>query len=103
MNKRQQGWLIIGVSVLFMLFIVAARIIFSPEPDCEPGQPRKTVILLDRSEDLNPKTVSAIVARTMTVIEEQVQVGELVSIFTISDDAKNVMTPVFSACKPRKT
>lgn len=103
MNKRQQGWLIIAGSVMFLLLIIVAKAWITPEPDCELGQPRKTVILLDRSEDMEPKTVSAIVARAMSVIEEQVQVGELVSVFTVSDDTKSVMMPIFSACKPRKT
>ena len=102
MNKRMQAWIIIVVSVLFLLLLVTAKLIFQPKPVCDPSIKSKTVIVIDHSEEVSTQTINAIVERTWKFIEKNVPDGERVSVFMLSKISSKDLKASFSECKPRK-
>lgn len=102
MDTRVKAWWLIGASVAFLVALLGAKIMFTPKPICDPAIKAKTVIVIDQSETVPKQTADAIVERTWQFVDERVQEGELVSVFTLSQLSKNNLAATFSACKPRK-
>lgn len=101
MTQRQKAYYIIFGSVIFLIIIFSLKLFLTKKPVCDPGVKSKTVILIDRSEGVASQTIEAIVNRTWAHIEENVNVGELVTIYDLTQDSKNNLKPIFEACKPR--
>lgn len=102
MEKRKQAWLIIAGSVAFLAALLAAKVLVSTPPICDPAVKSKTVILLDHSEAAAAQTIDSIVERAWKIIDTEVPEGELVSVFTLSRMTKKDFKPSFTACKPRR-
>jgi len=102
MNRRNQAWIIIGGSFTFLGLLLAAKLIFSPAPVCDPSVKSKTVILIDHSEEVAVQTIDAIVERAWKFIDETAKEGELISVFNLTKSSKKELRPTFFACKPRK-
>jgi hypothetical protein len=101
MNSRSKAYLIIGVSVLFLLGLLTAKAVFAPKELCDPNIKSKTVILIDHSEATSRQTADAIVERVWQHIENHAKVGEVISIYKVTHDSRKNLAPTFSACKPR--
>ena len=69
---------------------------------CTADISHATAIVIDRSDDTPSQTLDEIVARTRRLVAEQVQQGELVSLFQISTGSRTRLEPVFSACVPER-
>lgn len=102
LDKRTQAWLIIGGSCAFLVLLIAAKIIVSPKPVCDPDVKSKTVILIDHSEPVATQTLDAIVERAWALVENETREGELVSVFNLSKMTRKELKTSFSTCKPRK-
>jgi hypothetical protein len=100
-NQRRNAYLIIGGSVIFLLGLLLMKVLITPSPVCDPKIKSKTVVLLDRSQGVAKQTTEAIVNRTWQHIEDSVSVGELVTIYDLTQDSKKNLMPIFQACKPR--
>lgn len=100
-NQRKNAYLIIGGSVIFLLGLLLMKVLITPAPVCDPKIKSKTVVLLDRSQGVAKQTTEAIVNRTWQHIEDSVSVGELVTIYDLTQDSKKNLKPIFQACKPR--
>lgn len=107
-KKDKQGLAIVGVVVLGFFALIAAFFVTSSKekPDergCFPTITAKTAILIDRSDDTPLQTVDEIQSRIRKLVSDEVEEGELVSIFYITKDATKALRPVFSACKPQSS
>jgi hypothetical protein len=102
MERRTQAWLIIGGSCAFLGVLLAAKVIITPPPVCDPSIKSKTVIVIDHSEAVASQTLDSIVERAWHMIESEVSEGELVTVFNLSKMSKNELKPSFSGCKPRQ-
>ena len=100
-SQRKKAYLIIGGSVIFLLGLLLMKVLITPAPVCDPKVKSKTVVLLDRSQGVAKQTTEAIVNRTWQHIEDSVSVGELVTIYDLTQDSKKNLKPIFQACKPR--
>lgn len=104
--KDRQGLVILGVVAaafvgLFAFYAVASDREDLDDRSCPSAVTRKTAFLIDRSDDTPTQTVDEIRKRIIRTIDEQVQQGELVSIFYITDRAQKDLRPVFESCKPQ--
>lgn len=99
MNTRKKAWLIIGGSMTFLGLLLAAKLLLTPKPICDPDVHSKTVIVLDHSESVPDQTIETIVDRAWQFVETSTREGELVSVYTLSQLSKNNLKPTFSACK----
>ncbi len=103
MSKRKQALLIITGCLLFLIVLIIGKIVLTPKIEvCDHSIKSKTVILIDHSEPVPQQTINEIVSRAWNFIDQQVQEGELISIFTLTQLSKQKLVPSFSACKPKK-
>lgn len=95
-----------GVCVLTLAAIAANYSLSGKEkPDeqnCVSPVIRKTVIVIDRSDDTPAQTIAEIGARVRNYINGSAQENELISIFEVSSQSATALKPVFSSCVPRK-
>lgn len=96
---------IVACIVILGFLLVAPKLMKGPpvDPDtgCTGDIPRRTVILLDHSEQISSQTRNEIFTRAMRASTEKAITGELISIFYASSLSKKDLTPVFSRCKPK--
>ncbi|MDO8283185.1 MAG: hypothetical protein Q7U10_11295 [Thermodesulfovibrionia bacterium] len=102
MNNRRKAWLTIIGSASFILLIFISKIFITPKPDCNPDVKAKTLIIIDRTEEVATQTADLIVDRAWDFISNKVKEGEKVSVFSITEGSKKNLKPAFSMCKPRK-
>lgn len=100
-SQRKKAYIIIGGSVTFLVGLLLLKVLITPAPVCDSKIKSKTVVLLDRSQGITTQTTEAIVNRTWQHIEDNVAVGELVTIYDLTEDSKKNLKPIFQACKPR--
>lgn len=67
---------------------------------CSAAPQSSTVVVLDRSEQIPQQTQDEILRRVSHTIDSAVEVGELVSVFTIDDLSQRQLLPRFQRCKP---
>lgn len=97
--------LVIAGSTLATIFGLKFWLDGIEKPDnahgCLKSVSGKTIIVLDHSELVPQQTKDEIVARTLKFVQsdEKVQVGDLVSVFTVSRLSKQNLAPIFSFCK----
>jgi hypothetical protein len=101
-KKDQQGYRIIGATLLVTSLGIAGSIISSPKPTCSNNPPHKTVIVLDQSEGGAQQTLDAIGDRARRWLHDSVSIGELVSIYPVSARSDTALRSVFSYCKPKR-
>jgi hypothetical protein len=96
-----------GFSML--AFIAIGAVVLSSKPTakddrgCSADIPGKTVFVLDQTDSLSAQTRAEILARVTRTVDEKVKIGELVTVFSITELSKKNLTPTFSYCKPAKT
>jgi hypothetical protein len=105
-TKDKQGIALAAIAGLAFLGLFAAYITLAnkdplDERLCPKIIERKTVFLIDRSDDTPSQTIVEIKNRIAKTIADEVKDGELVSIFYITDSAQQDLRPVFSMCKPQ--
>lgn len=105
-TKDKQGFALAAIVGLAFLGLFAAYFALSNKKPldarlCGPLIERKTVFLIDRSDDTPTQTITEIKNRIAKTVSNDVQDGELVSIFYITDAAQQDLRPVFSMCKPQ--
>lgn len=104
-RKKAHVLLVVAGLILASVFSARAWINGKERPNIVDGCLKivtgKTVIVLDHSEAIAKQTKDEIVARIFKFIEsnEKVQVGDLVSVFTVSRLSKQNLRPIFSYCK----
>lgn len=106
-TKDKQG---LGlIAVVFAVIVVAMAMNYSlsgrekpNEMNCLSDIARKTVIVIDRSDDTPRQTVEEIAARIRNYVGGTAQENELISIFEVSEGARTALSPIFSACVPKK-
>jgi hypothetical protein len=106
-KKDRQGLMLIAGVIALVVIAFAFSYYRSNEPklderSCPADIARSTAIVIDRSDDTPAQTLDEIVARTKRFVAEQVQQGELVSLFEISGSSRTSLEPVFSACVPQR-
>lgn len=106
-KKDKQGLMLIGAVVLGFAALLALNVKLSDKPDldnrgCASPIDRKTVIIIDRSDDTPKQTIHEIVSRVKAFVSDQAKENELISVFEISGLSRNELEPVFSACVPRR-
>lgn len=104
-KKDKQGILLIAVLVVAAMAAVFVSHAASnrPKPDarnCISPIQAKTVFVIDQSDSIPDQTADEIVKRIGSVIDADVQANELVSIFQVTDGARQNLKPIFSYCKP---
>lgn len=102
MKTRTRAWLIIAGSTLFILLVLMGKLMLTPAPECDPAIKSKTVIVIDRSEEVAKQTADLIAERAWDFVDNRVREGERVSVFFITEGSQNNLKPAFSMCKPRK-
>lgn len=96
--------MIVVCLVILVAVLAGPRVLKAPKADsngCTSDMPGRTVILMDHSEDVSKQTNDEILARVRRAVEEKIAVGELVSVFYVSELSKRNLAPVFSYCKPK--
>jgi hypothetical protein len=101
----RQGRILFAVIGTFVAIILTAVWLQSskPTPDaenCIGKVTRSTVILLDHSERISTQTQDEIIARVNNHIANSVKLNERVSVFALSEDSKNRLAPLMTACMP---
>lgn len=104
--KDRQGLAILGAvgiafAGLLVFFLVATDKEALDDRLCPNPVMRKTAFLIDRSDDTPTQTTDEIRKRIIKIIDNDVQQGELVSIFYITDQIQSDLKPVFESCKPQ--
>lgn len=104
--KDRQGFVILGIVGaifigLFGFFAAASQKEVLDDRLCPKHVLRKTAFLIDRSDDTPTQTVDEIRKRIIETIDNDVQQGELVSIFYISDGIQRNLKSTFESCKPQ--
>jgi hypothetical protein len=108
LSKKDRHGLMLIATVLALVAVLLTfnwRLSDKPKPDqrnCLTPIERKTVIVVDRSDDTPTQTVREIVARVKRFALERAQENELISLFEISGASRTALNPVFSACLPQK-
>lgn len=106
-NKNSLAYLVAGASVLAFIAIGAALLSSKPaakdDRGCSADIPGKTVFVLDQTDSLSAQTRTEILARVTTIVDDKVKIGELVTVFSVTELSKKNLTPTFSYCKPAKT
>lgn len=105
-KKDKQGLALVGIvlialGALLALFFASSNATPLDARLCSSNVARKTVFLVDRSDDTPSQTVAEIRNRIEKTINSDVSEGELVSIFYITDTAQQDLRPAFSRCKPK--
>ncbi len=95
-----------GVVVIAFVGLFAAYFMLSNKEQlderlCPRSIERKTVILVDLSDGTPAQTIDEIQSRISRLVQDEVQQGELVSVFYVTDAAQAALRPVFSACLPQ--
>jgi len=106
-NKNSLPYVIAGASMLAFIAIGAAVVSSKPAvkdaKGCSADMAGKTVFVLDQTDSLSEQTRTEILARVMKFVDEKVKIGELVTVFSVTELSKKNLTPSFSYCKPAKT
>jgi hypothetical protein len=106
MNKTMRASIVAGVSVVVLIAILVAAKFNKPEAvdglGCGKEISGKTVIVLDTSDEVAAQTRKEIIDRVKDLVDRKVHVGDLVSVFTVSELSKKNLMPVFAYCKPRR-
>ena len=96
-----------GLSIAaFALFGLVAMMSKTPSLDkrgCSEAIPGKTVFVIDQSEMMALQTKTEIISRIKKLVDEKISIGELVSVFSVTDLSKRDLKPLFSFCKPQQT
>lgn len=96
-----------GVAIIGFIALAIAFQITKPvakdEKGCLAIISGKTVFVIDQSDSLSSQTRSEILARVTKIINEKVKVGDLVSVFSITELSKKNLIPMFSYCKQQQT
>lgn len=106
-TKDKQGLGLFAIVVAALVGAMAVNYSLSgrEKPDdrnCLSDIARKTVIVIDRSDETPRQTVDEIAARISNYVSGSAQENELVAIYEVSEGARTELSPVFSACVPRK-
>lgn len=104
--KDKQGLALAAVFGAVFIGLIVAYFMLSnrdalDDRFCPQTIERKTVFLIDRSDDTPTQTIAEIRNRIVRTVSNDVKDGELVSIFYITDSAQRDLRPVFSMCKPQ--
>lgn len=105
-DKDRRGiWLITGVAAVVVAMLGARMALeAAPTPDedgCIGTPDRNTVIVLDHTDQQTQQTRAEIMARALTHIEDNVQINERVTVFSVTALSRNDLRPLISRCKPR--
>lgn len=105
-SKDRQGFVILGIVGaifigLFALFVASTQKEILDDRLCPKDVLNKTVFLVDRSDDTPTQTVSEINRRINIIVDKDVQQGELVALFYITDGMQKDLKPAFESCKPQ--
>jgi hypothetical protein len=106
-NKNSLAYLAAGASLI--AFIAIGGVVLSSKPapkddkGCSAPLSGKTVFVLDQTDSLSEQTRAEISARVTKIVDEKVKIGELVTVFSITELSKKNLTPTFSYCKPAQT
>lgn len=106
-KKDKQGLLLLVVVALGFgaMFALNMRLSAKPELDergCAEPIDRKTVVIIDRSDDTPTQTVQEMVSRVKRYVADQAHENELISLFEISGVSQRELEPIFSACLPKR-
>lgn len=105
-NTNIAAWAAGASAIVFAIIGTIAFLIKAPSQDtrgCPDNIEGKTVFIIDQSDSLSAQTKAEIHARVAKIIDGKVAVGDLVSVFSISDLSKQNLVPMFSHCKPEST
>lgn len=106
-SEKIRVWAVAVVSAVIIIGIAVANVATKPgqkdAEGCDADVAGKTVILLDQTESISKQTAAEIVTRVKNLVNTEVKVGELVSVFSVSDLSKKSLVPLFSYCKPPDT
>lgn len=95
-----------GASVIAFIVIGAAALSHRSTPIDNRGCPDqmvgKTVFVIDQSDAMSAQTRTEILSRVTKMVDQKIAVGELVSVFSITELSKQNLKPLFSYCKPQK-
>lgn len=104
-NKDKKGIGLIVGTVLVLLAMLVANFSANNKPKlgpdlCAGTVVRNTVLLLDYSEEISDQTLDEIKARALIYIDQKVEIGERVTVFTVSELSRSSLRPIVSVCKP---
>lgn len=106
-KERQRSYAYFGIGALIIGGVLGGNAYLKMQPKQNAGDgcfkviERKTVILLDHSEDVTEQTKVEVMARATHFVDSLVQTGDLVSVFSVSDLSKRNLQPQFMRCKPK--
>ena len=106
MKKNIKYIAVIILSVILIVGLLLSQALIKkekldPKTGCKDYIENKSVFLIDHSEDVSSQTKEEITNRIKKIINSEVKVGELVSVYFVTELSKKNLLPAFSYCKPK--
>ncbi len=104
---KKYHWYVIIPALALIIFVVGGSLWvrslkeIDKTTGCGDDITRKTVIVIDHSQPVSKQTQDEIIRRILSFIHRRVEIGELVSVFTLNDLSRHNLAPVFYHCLPR--
>ena len=73
----------------------------NPETNCYKHISGKMAILIDKTDVIPPQTQTEIAARALAAINEHSKMGDLISVYEITQDSLSSLKPAFQMCRPK--
>ncbi len=73
----------------------------NPETNCYKHISGKIAILIDKTDIIPPQTQTEIAARALAAINEHSKMGDLISVYEITQDSLTALKPAFQICRPK--
>jgi hypothetical protein len=73
----------------------------NPETNCYKHISGKMAILIDKTDIIPPQTQTEIASRALAAINEHSKMGDLISVYEITQDSLSSLKPSFQMCRPK--
>lgn len=73
----------------------------NPETNCYKHISGKMAILIDKTDIIPPQTQTEITVRALAAINEHSKMGDLISVYEITQDSLSSLKPAFQMCRPK--
>ena len=73
----------------------------NPETNCYKHISGKMAILIDKTDIIPPQTQTEITVRALAAINEYSKMGDLISVYEITQDSLSSLKPAFQMCRPK--
>lgn len=105
-SRKQATNIYLALALVFVIvgayaFIASKKEKPNPETNCYKHISGKMAILIDKTDIIPPQTQTEIAARALAAINEHSKMGDLISVYEITQDSLNSLKPAFQMCRPQ--